>query len=246
MTTHTADMSPRIYARVAGLLYLIPLAPFGIFYVPSLVVPRNAVVTASNILASESMVRLSIATALLSQVIFIVVALALYKVLKPVNKNMAVLMVVFSLVGTPITMFNELNQLAVLLVLHSAAFTPDQGHALMSLFLDLHALGLEIAGIFWGLWLFPMGYLVVKSGFLPRIIGVLLMIGCFGYLIDSSAALLLPNVTVNVGLYTGWVELLLPLWLLIRGVNVEQWKKRAQSYSPADNFPEISEPQRSA
>ena len=144
---------------------------------------------------------------------------------------MAMLMVIFLLLGVPIAMLNELNQFAVLLLLHGAdalaGFTTIQLRALMPIFLDLHQLGISIAGIFWGLWLFPMGYLVFKSGFLPRILGVLLIIGCFGYLVDSFAAFLLPNFGVNIALFTFWGEVLLPLWLLIRGVNVAAWGKRA-------------------
>ena len=140
-------------------------------------------------------------------------------------------MVIFILVAAPIAMLNELNQFAVLLLLSGAdyltAFTVDQLQTLVPLFLDLHEHGINIAGIFWGLWLFPLGYLVFKSGFLPRILGILLMIGCFGYLIESFAAFLLPNYEVEIALFTFWGEVLLPLWLLIKGVNVEQWKKRA-------------------
>jgi hypothetical protein len=144
---------------------------------------------------------------------------------------MAVLMVIFGLVAVPIGMLNELNQFVIPPLLHSsdhlAVFTADQLQALVSLFLNLHTIGIRIDEIFWGLWLFPMGYLVFKSGFLPGILGVLLMIVCVGYLIQDFAAFLFPNLVVNIILITGWGELLLPLWLLIKGVNGEQWKKRA-------------------
>ena len=233
MSTHTAENSPLIYARVAAILYLLPLAPFSMVYVPSrLLVPGDAAATVNNIMASESLFRLGIASQLLSQVSFIFVGLLLYQLLKPVNKNMALLMVILNLVGIPITMFNELNQFAVLFLLHGAdaltGFTPEQLHGLVLLFLNLHSSGLNIAGIFWGLWLFPMGYLVFKSGFLPRIIGVLLMIACFGYVIQSLAAFLLPDLKVNFIVFTAWGELVLALWLLIKGVNVERWEKRVR------------------
>lgn len=145
-------------------------------------------------------------------------------------------MVIFLLVSAPITMLNELNNFAVLFLLSGAdslkVFTADQVHTLVSLFLNLHAIGLNIAGIFFGLWLFPMGYLVFKSGFLPRFLGVLLIIGGFGYLIQSFTALLFPDLAANIALlpvFTSWGELLFPLWLVIKGVNVEQWEKRARA-----------------
>jgi hypothetical protein len=142
---------------------------------------------------------------------------------------MALLMVIFALVAVPIAMLNELTQLAVLQLLSGAdylkVFPVDQLQALAYLFLRLHGQGLLIAQIFWGLWLFPMGALVFKSGFLPRILGILLMIACFGYVIESFAAFFGYNVSIIF--FTGWGELLLLLWLLIKGVNVEQWKKRA-------------------
>jgi uncharacterized protein DUF4386 len=139
-------------------------------------------------------------------------------------------MVIFSLAAVSIAMLNELNDLAVLLLLSGAdylnVFTTGQLQALMYFFLRLHGQGLNIAQIFWGLWLFPMGYLVFKSGFLPRILGLLLMIGCFGYVIQSFAAFLGYNVSLIF--LTSWGELLLLFWLLIKGVNVEQWKARAR------------------
>jgi Domain of unknown function (DUF4386) len=158
------------------------------------------------------------------------VVLLLYKLLKPVNQTMASLMVVFLLLGVPIAMFNELNHIAALLLLGGAdylrVFTADQLQALVPLLLDLHKQGINIAGIFWGLWLFPMGYLVFKSGFLPKILGILLILGCFGYLVDSFGAFLLPSNQVSIAMFTFWGEVLLPLWLLIKGVNVEQWERR--------------------
>jgi len=234
MTPRTAEPSPRLRARVAGLLYLIGSVAgvFGILYGPSLIVPGDASATAGNILAHASLFRLSIVSALLDQMVFILAVLALYQVLKPVNHNMAVLMVIFLLLSVPIAMFNELNNVAVLFLLSGAdslkVFTADQLHALVPFFLDLHALGLNIAFLVGAPWFFPMGYLVFKSGFLPKMLGVLLLINGCGYLIDSFAALLFPNLNVNIVMFTGWVEVVFALWLAIKGVNVEQWEKWAR------------------
>ena len=234
MTNQITETSPLIYARIAGFLYLlmIPLGIFGILYVPStLIVSGDAATTAGNILAHESLFRLSILSALIIQLDQILLVLVLYKLLKNVNKIHALLMVVFALAAVPIAMLNELNHFAVLLLLSGAdyltLFGANQLHSQVMLFLDLHEHGIFIAQLFWGLWLFPMGYLVFKSGFLPGFIGVLLMIGCFGYLIDSVIFFLFPDVDVTLSSFTFIGELLLPLWLVIKGVDVEQWKKRA-------------------
>ena len=232
MTTRTAETSPLVRARVAGFLYLFAnlFAPFTLLYLPSRFIVRgDAAGTAGNIMASESLFRLGIAGNLFNPIANIFLVLALYQLLKVVNKNMASLMVIFSLAAVPIAMLNELTQLAVLQLLSGAdylkVYPTDQLQALAYLFLRLHGQGLNIAQIFWGLWLFPMGYLVFKSGFLPRILGILLMIGCFGYVIQSFAAFLGYNVSIIF--FTSWGELLFLLWLLIKGVNVEQWNKRA-------------------
>ncbi len=225
-------MNPNKTARIAGFLYLtmVPLGFFGMYGHSNLIVPGDAATTVNNIIASESLFRLSIMSALIVQIVNILLVLVLYKLLKPVNRNYAVLMVVFILVAVPITMLNELNQIAALLLLSGAdyltVFEAEQLQAQVMLFLDLHEHGIKIAGLFWALWLFPMGYLVFKSGFLPRILGVLLIIGCLGYLIDSVTFFFFPSFEPIV-LYTFWGELLFPLWLLIKGVNVERWEKRA-------------------
>ena len=234
MNTKETTISVKRTARLAGALYLLslPLGIFGVIYVPSfLVVPGDVATTANNIMASESLFRLSIVSSLVLQIVGILVVLVLYKLLKPVNKNIALLMVVFLLVAVPIAMLNELNRFAVLLLLNGAdfltVFTTDQLQALVPLFLDLHEHGIGIAGVFYGLWLFPMGYLVFKSGFLPGILGVLVMIGGFGYLIAFFTFSLFPDFDATICNYTWLGELAFPLWLLIKGVNVEQWKRRS-------------------
>ncbi|MDQ3506546.1 MAG: DUF4386 domain-containing protein [Actinomycetota bacterium] len=230
-------------ARLAGLLYLILAAVsyFGLVYVPSmLIVSGDSAATVGNIVANESLFRLGVVSNLLAFTVNIFVVVFLYKLLKPVNEGMASLMVIFILVGIAIAMLNELNQVAVLLSSgadYSAAFT-------VPLFLDLYEHGFIIAHIFFGLWLFPMGYLIFKSGFLPRFLGVLLIIAGSGYLADFILFFLFPGVDVRVSEFTFVGEVALLLWLLIRGVNVEKWEKRARTstsrrYSPADD---VSEP----
>ena len=187
-------------------------------------------------MASEGLFRLAIVTALMVQLVYIFLVLFLYKLLKPANQTLALLMAILVLVAVPIAMLNELNQFAVLLVSNGAdyltVFTADQLQALVPLFLDLHEHGIFIAQIFWGLWLIPLGYLIFKSGYIPRILGVLMILGGLGYVIDSFTFFVFPNFDVTVSEYTFLGEVLLPLWLLIKGVNIEQWEKRALESSP--------------
>jgi hypothetical protein len=234
-TERMVGASPQRLARMAGVLYLVGSVAgvFGILYGPSLVVSGDATTTARHILASASLFRLSIASALLCQILFIFVVLVLYQLLKVVNQTMAGLMVIFMLLSIPIAMLNELNNVAVLFLLSGApslsVFTAAQLHALVPLFLNLHALGLDISFLVGALWFFPLGYLVFTSGFLPRILAVLLIINGLAYLIDSFAALLLPDLNVNLVMFTGWVEVVFALWLVIRGVNVDRWETRARA-----------------
>jgi hypothetical protein len=235
MTTEQAMNSVNKTARLTGALYLLelPLGIFGVVYPSSLVAPGDVATTANNIMASETLFRLSIVSALILHVVGIFVVLLLYKLLKPVDENIALFMVIFLLVAVPIAMLNEINRFAVLLFVNSAdsltVFTADQLQSLVPLFLDLHEHGIGITTIFYGLWLFPMGYLVFRSGFLPRILGVLLMIGGFGYLITFLNFSLFPNFDATISNFTWLGELAFPLWLLIKGVNVERWIKRSLS-----------------
>src|SRR5258708_28213320 len=197
----------------------------------SLIVSGDAAATARNIMGSESLISIDIVSALLGSVIAIFYLLILYKLLKPVSKDMAVLMVILGLTGNPIVMLTEFTQLGVLQLLsgpdYLSVFTTAQLQALAYLFLRLHTYGINIAFIFSGLWLLPLVHLVFKSGFLPRILGVLLIIGGFGYLIDVFAGFLFPGSNLSIGLITGLPEIMFLLWLLVKGGKVEQGEKCA-------------------
>jgi Domain of unknown function (DUF4386) len=214
-------------ARLAGALYLVNAVTgfFSIVYVPSrLVVAGNAAATARNILASETLFRAGIVSELICAAEFIFVLWALYRLLGGVNKTHASLMVILGLVFVPIMLVNALNEIAALTLLGRAdflsVFDQPQREALAMLFLDLHRYGFVVGWIL-GLWLFPFGVLVFKSGFLPRILGVLLIAAGFGYLADSLTPLLLPSYANLVGrlaaipLTLG--EPAMILWLLIMG-----------------------------
>ena len=214
-------------ARIAGLLYLVNGVTgfFGIIYVPSrLIVSGNAAVTANNILASERLFRLGIVSELICAAEFAFLLWVLYRLLGGVNKTQAVLMVILGLVFVPIMFVNTLNEIAALTLLRGAnflsVFDKRQLEAMATLFLDLHRYGYVVGGIL-GLWLVPFGILVFRSGFLPRVLGVLLIAACFGYLADSLTPLLLPSYEdfvgriANIPLTLG--EPAIILWLLIRG-----------------------------
>ena len=213
--------------RFAGLLYLLASIPgvFALIYVPSkLIVHGNATATAHNIAASETLFRLGIAADLIGQALFIFVALALYDLLKGVNQRHALLMLTLILVAIPIAFLNELNAIAALVLVRGAdflsLFDKPQRDALAMLFLNLHGHGFDVAGIFWGLWLFPLGLLVYRSGFLPRILGVVLMVNCFAYPVNSFTSLVLPQYEAIVSRWMSplqFGELVFMLWLLIMG-----------------------------
>lgn len=217
-------------ARVAGLLYLLG-SLFGIvrlIYVPNtLFVYGNATATAKNIAEHELLFRFGIVSYLLCAALWIFVTLALYRLFKAVNQALAVLMVILgSLMVTPIFFVNTVNDAAALLLVRGggylSVFDKPQREALARLFLDLHH-QLDLANeIFWGLWLIPFGLLVYKSRFMPRILGVWLVIACFAYLALSFTGFLLPAYEDQVDkiaqpLLLG--ELVTMLWLLIMGAN---------------------------
>ena len=218
-------------ARIAGALYLslAATAPFSLIYVPGrLIVRGDATATASNILAHETLFRLSIVGDLIGNVIFILVAMALYRLLSGVNKTWASLMVALVLVSAAIGFLNELNNVAALTLFRGAdfltVFDKPQLAALAMLKLGLYSQGNHINMLLWGLWLFPFGVLVMRSRFLPRILGVLLIANCFAYVAISLTALLLPVYTSLVSKvampFMAAGELSIVLWLLIKGAKV--------------------------
>jgi len=214
-------------ARIAGILYLVNAVTgfFGIIYVPGrLIVSGDATATAHNILASERLFRLGIASELICAVEFVYLFWILYRLLSGVSQTHASLMVLLGVGFVPIMVVNTLSKIGVLMVLHGtgflSVFDQRQLEAMAMLFLDLHHYGYVVAWIF-GIFHFHFGVLVFRSGFLPRILGVLLIAASFGYLADSLTPFLLPECVNLVGRFAS-IPLMLGeptmiLWLLIMG-----------------------------
>jgi hypothetical protein len=234
MTNKERINSPQKTARVAAFVFLIIFflgMSTELFIRPGMIVPGDPAATVKNIAASEALFRLSLASDLVRQMFLMLLPLVLYKLLKPVNKNIASLMVIFALVSVPISMLNELNHFAVLLLSSGAgyltAFKADQLNTLVMFFLELRKYGTFIPQFF-SLWVLLLGYLVFRSGFLPRILGILLMLGGLCYTVLAVLFILFPNFDATIfGLFAFIGESLFYLWLLIKGVNVEEWEKRA-------------------
>jgi uncharacterized protein DUF4386 len=224
-------------ARIAGWLYLVAAlpAPFALLYIPGkLIVRGDAAATARNILASESLFRLGIAGELLNAAFFLLVPFALYQLLKEVSKSQASLMVTLFAVSVPMSFLNTLNSMAALTLLRGAdflsVFNQAQRESLAMLFLRLHSQGFIGLQVFWGLWLLPLGLLVYRSGFLPRIVGVLLMINCFAYVADSVVLLLWPSYAHSVSQITlapKFGEFVMIFWLIIAGAKERELQSAA-------------------
>ena len=235
--------STRKNARVVGLLYLLLMtAPLRLIYIPTkLIVSGNPAATANNIVAHETLFRLGIASDLFTGTMAIFLMLALYRLFKGVDQDLARLVVILgSLMVTPIYFVNTLNDIAALTLVRGAdflsAFEKPQREALAMLFLRLHHSGVVVNEVFWGLWLLPFGLLVYRSRFVPRILGVWLVINCFAYLVISFTGVLLPHYEQRV---SQWVfpamlgELAVVLWLLIKGAKERPSPFPAASSPPA-------------
>lgn len=224
-----AGTSNRSMARTAGVLYLIVVLAgiFSIAYVPSqLFVRGNAIATVANIVAHEALYRQGIVAGFVCYVAFLLLPLALYRLLSPVDRPAAVLMVALASVSVPLAFVNLGHKLDVLSLLgdanHLQAFTTAQLNAMVMQSLDAYRNGILVSEIFWGLWLLPFGYLVFKSGLMPRILGVLLILGCFGYLTEVIGTMLMPSYRDSalagvVTLPASIGEISTCLWLLIVG-----------------------------
>ena len=235
MTTNAKMNSTQTTARITAVLILVMavIAPFSILYIPStMVVPGDAATTVHNIMASEGLFRLGLVDDAVVFLIEIVITVLLYGLLKPVSKTLSLVAAFSRLSMAVIQGINLLNQFIVLLLLSGATyltvFAPNQLQALVLLFLNAHAMVVLIWGLFFGVHLLVSGYLIFKSGYISSIPGVLLIIAGFCYLIQSFGNILLPQ---NAAIFTSigslsFLEVALPLWLLIKGVNMAAWQKR--------------------
>ena len=222
--------------RAAGLIYLIVIATgiLSLAFVPSqLIVSGDPARTVENIAASQGLFRIDIASGFICYVAFLFLPLAFYRLLSHVSQSGAVLMVLLAVVSVPIALGNLVNKLDVLTLLSGKAYlanySADQLNAAVMLSLARYDSGVLVAKIFWGLWLLPLGYLVFRSGMLPKVLGILLMLGCFGYLVDVFGATLFSeysstNTARFARLPASIGEIGTCLWLVIFGA-----RKRVES-----------------
>jgi hypothetical protein len=230
----TEKVSNKTTARIAGLCYLgvVLTGIYSLLIVPSkLIVEDNVLLTFQNISSSETLFRLWIVMGLLCYLFFLFLPLVLYKPLKPVHENQAKLMVLLALMSVPLYFLNAQNQFNILSLISGSkshlGLSPEQIQVQVMLFLEQYKNGMRIVHIFSGLWLFPFGYLVFRSGFLPKILGVLLMLGCFGYLINFLGNTLVAEygkmgISSYISLPASMGEIGICLWLLIMGVKKNQ------------------------
>lgn len=211
-------------ARIAGLLYLL-VAVFAGFAQATrinIITPGDAAATFQHISASGMLFRLTIVSDLVGQFAHVFLVLVLYALFRAVDKKQAFWMAVLALLPVPIAMLNQLNLFAVLQLTGAAGVSSAMDPASQALFyLGLFKFGVAIAAIFWGLWLFPLAYLVIKSGFLPKFVGILLLISGAGYVVDSFAQILLADYKLGIAAYTFFGEVVFLLWLLIMGVKTQ-------------------------
>jgi hypothetical protein len=223
---------PVSVARTAGLVYLTVVVSgiISLAYVPSqLIEPGNASQTVANIRASEGLFRVGIAAGFVCFTAFLLLPLLLYRLLGHVSQTAGVLMVACAVVSVPISLANMAHRLDVLTLLSDGsvlhALTPAQLSAQVALSLARYSRGLLASALFWGLWLFPLGYLVLKSRALPPVLGVLLMAGGVGYLVQVFGSVLFASYSGSVvarfaTLPASVGEIGTCLWLLVRGAKV--------------------------
>lgn len=232
------EASPRLWARVAGVSYLITIITgvfAEVFVRGSLVVRDDAAATATNLLAHESFYRLGLVADLIMLASYVVVTLLFYLLFKPAGRSRSLLAALFSMMGIAVLAVNSLNHLAPLVFLGDArflrAFDAPQLEALAFAALKLHGRGYSIAGVFFGIYCILIGDLAFRSRFLPRIVGGLMAIGGLGYVTDSFTSFLSPALAArlpDLAILGGIAELTLCLWLMIVGLDASKWEERAR------------------
>lgn len=214
-------------ARLAGVLYLLMVfGAIGIVYVPSqMIIEGDAVATVNNILDKEFLLRLGIFSNLFCQVVFLFLALTLYRLFEDVSKKLSITLLAIVIASVPVAFvisFNHLNALYVMKESLLSQIATTEKVMLATAYLKQFDYGISVIGIFWGLWLIPFGQLVVKSGFIPKIIGYLLIMGGISYIIDASTFILIPQYysvsNVMTAIFATLAEFSAILWLLIKGV----------------------------
>ena len=234
MMERIAEASPHPGARIIGVVYLLYFltAVLGEFFLKGLVVSGDATATANNILAHQPLFRLGLATGMIATAFYIAVTALFYDLFKPVNRSLSLLAAFFSLVGCAISAFGSLFQLAPFVVLggrpYLSVFKVEQLQALALMFLELNTQSANIYLVLFGFYDLLIGYLIFRSAFLPRILGVLMVFAGLGWLTFLSpplASYLSPYILI-LGFV---VELLLMLWLIVMGVNVQRWKEQASA-----------------
>ena len=236
MVERISAASPRLKARIAGVFYLITFvtAIFSEFFVQArLVVDGDAATTATNILAHEFMFRSAVAAGLIGIASYVAVTALLYELLKPVNRSLSLLAAFFSLMGCALWFVGCVFRLAVFVVLGGAqylsVFKPEQLQALALVFLKLNGRAFSVGMVLFGFYCLLLGYLIFRSTFMPRILGMLVAIAGLGDLIGTFANFLSPTFAHHLDPYIGLPaligELSLMLWLLVIGVNVSRWKE---------------------
>jgi hypothetical protein len=238
MTTTHSEFSPQRYARMAGALYLIVIVAGAfaeLFVRQRLVVPQDAAATANNILAHEQLFRRGFAADLIALLCVPPLILLLYELLKIVNRRVALLALFFSLIGSAVQSAALLGHFAPLVLLkrgHDLGVNQELLQAQTYMALQLQGIGYAVALAFFGGTMLARGYLIFRSGFLPRFIGLFLAVEGVCYLANSFADFLAPGIASTVFavlLATGLAEVLLCLWLLLKGVNVAKWHERASA-----------------
>jgi hypothetical protein len=225
MTAPMAEASPRPKARITGGVYLLYFltAILAVLFKKGLIVPDDAVATANNILAHESLFRLGFVVGLLANAWYIVLTALFYGLFKPVNRSLSLIAAFFSLVGCAIQTFGSLFQLAPLVILgggsqYLSVFKVEQRQALALLFLKLHAQSFNIGFVFFALYCILIGYLILRSAFLPRTLGVLMVLAGLGWLTFLSPPLA-NYLSRYVQVFGFLAEVSLMLWLLVMGVD---------------------------
>jgi uncharacterized protein DUF4386 len=234
MMKRIAEATPRPSARITGVVYLLYFltAVLGGFFMRGIVVDGDAAATANNLLAHQPFFRLGLATGLIATACYIAVTALFYELFKPVNRGLSLLAAFFSLVGCAVQAFGSIFQLAPFVVLGSSqylsVFKVEQLRAVALMFLELNTLAVNICLVFFGFYDLLIGYLIFRSAFLPRILGGLMAFAGLGWLTFLSPPL--ANYLSPYNLVLGFLaELLLMLWLLVKGVNVQRWKDQASA-----------------